>query len=334
MAELPREFDYLQGTVILFARDGTPIDCNPATEKLVGYDRGRLDSVSLTDLVDPRGNMTHSGLRDRIAEAADGEATSFEWRIQRANGEPRWVEVAVDAIALDDGQYVLAEFRDLTAYKAQGLRLQLLYRVLRHNLRNDMSVIQGYAEHLEAAIEANDLERQIEIIRKTASSVGELSESVGNLERLVEKDATERTRESIADVVRTVVSDVRPEYPESVIEVDTAETTFVSVDRGFYLALEHAITNAVEHNDSNTPTVTIRTEATEQEVLLRITDNGPGIPDIEIDALHGETTQVEHGEGLGLSIIKWCTQSLGGEVKVETIPEEGSTLTIRLPRVR
>ena len=72
------------------------------------------------------------------------------------------MQVTLSSTSLDGNQYVLGEFQDLTAYKARWQRLQLLYRVLRHNLRNEMTVIQGYADELQKAVEDVVLEfRQV-----------------------------------------------------------------------------------------------------------------------------------------------------------------------------
>jgi len=163
--------------------------------------------------------------------------------------------------------------------------------------------------------------------------VGELSETVSDLERLVEKDATERERMHAATVVQTVVSEVEERHPDAQMQITIEAEATVSADEGFVLALDHALTNAIEHNENAVPEVGTIVDATDREAIIEISDNGPGIPEIEIDALDTEVTALEHGSGLGLSIIKWCTRSLGGSVDVTATGEGGSTLTIRLPRL-
>lgn len=332
---LPAAFERLAHAVVLFSDDGTPKECNPATEQLLGYSREEFLRTSLTDLITPRADIDQGQVSDYINSAAGGEQQTFEWQIQRANGEPRWVQITLSSTSLDGNQYVLGEFQDLTAYKARGQRLQLLYRVLRHNLRNEMTVIQGYADELQEAVEDDDVERQAEIIKRTAMDIGKLSDSVADLERLVEKDATERRRMNVAEIVRTVVAEIENEYPGATIEVDISdEETYVSADEGFRLTLEHGIANAIEHNDTDTPRVTIRQETSGRDAVIRVADNGPGIPEMEISALENEATPVQHGSGMGLSIIQWCTRSLGGDINIDTDEDTGSTLSIQLPLLR
>ncbi len=330
----PTVFGKLEAAVLLFSEDGAPRECNPATEQLLGYSQTELSHTSLADLIAPQAEVGEAQVYDYINSAASGETQTFEWKIQRANGEPRWVQVTLSSISLDGGQYVLGEFQDLTAHKARGRRLQLLYRVLRHNLRNDMNVILGYADDLQEAVEDADIERQLDIVKRTAQKVGGLSDSVADLERLIEKDASERHRMNVVEIVRTVVAEVEDKSPETSIEVSSEmEETYVSVDEGFKIALEHVIVNGIEHNDTDDPHVTISQDVSDHGVVIRVADNGPGIPEMEINALENGPTPLEHGSGLGLSIIQWCTRSLGGDIDIDTHEDTGTTVSIHLPRL-
>lgn len=333
--KLPPALDELNGSVVLFAGDTTPADCNSAAEEFIGYSREAFVDLSLSDLIAPHSDLTLDEVSEYITDAADGSTHSFDWQIQRGNGEPRWIELSLSPLTLEDTQYVLGECRDLTSYKARGQRIQLLYRVLRHNLRNEMNVILGHAEDLERAIAEDNLEEQAEIIKQTADDVASLSTTVGDLERLVENDATEREPVNVVEMTRKVAAELQDEYPEGTIKVDyreEMEEVVVSADEGLRLALEHALTNAIEHNDDASPSVTVNLETTPREAHIQIRDNGPGIPEIEIKSIQNDTTKVEHGGGLGLAIIQWCTRSLGGNFTI-TADGDGTTLSIQLPRL-
>jgi len=332
--KLPTVFEELEQAVILFSEEGIPRECNTATETLLGYSQSEVRQASLANLIAPRADLDEVQVQQYINSVTDGDSKTFEWQIQRSNGEPRWTEMTVNPIRLDGTRYVLGEIRDLTAYKARGRRLQLLYRILRHNLRNEMNIIRGYADKLATAIEDDDIEQQIKIIKDASKNVEDLSESVGDLERIIEQDATERRRMNVAEVVQTIVTELQEEHPGATIEVAVEEETVVSADEGFRLALEHAISNAIEHNDADDPKITITHDATDREAIISVSDNGPGIPEMEVTALETGPTDLEHGSGLGLSMIKWCTHSLGGDINIETTPDEGSTLTVQIPRLR
>jgi signal transduction histidine kinase len=330
--ELPPAFTELEDAVTLFSRDGRPLDCHLATRELIGYSRAEFLEASLAELIVPQADLAADDVQTHIRTAAEEGCASVECRCSgptASHGGSR----RRTPITLDDTQRVMGELQDLTAYKARGCRLQLLYRVLRHNLRNEMSAIQAHATRLEDAIESDNLEHQAEIIRETAAEVGELSEIVADLERLVERDATERERANVAAVIRRGASRIQRDHPDTDVRIAVETDVGVSADEGFVLALDHALTKAVEHNDTAEPELTVTVNATDREAVIRIADNGPGIPEMEIEALATEPTSLEHGSGLGLSIIRWCTQSLGGTVDIRTSAGEGSTLTIRLPRL-
>ncbi|UIO99561.1 PAS domain-containing sensor histidine kinase [Halobaculum sp. CBA1158] len=332
---LPPAFEDLEESVLLFDADGSPFDQNAAAERFLGYSTEDIGDYTLETLVSGEANSSAAEVRRQLERAADGESVSFEWQIRRANGEHRWVLAMLSPSELSGGG-VLAEIRDLTRYKAQDRRLQLLYRVLRHNLRNDMNVIRGHASNLERAIESDDHERQIEVIRRTAERVGGFSESVENLERLVEQDATERYRTNAAELLMDVTEEISEEYPDASIETELEDGIPVSVDEGFRLALEHTLSNALEHNDADDPVVRViaTTDHSGSYVIVRVVDNGPGIPEVELRALEGQNSDVEHGQGLGLWLIKQCTESLGGSVSFEENDPTGTAVVLKIPRIR
>jgi len=308
------------------------MDCNAATEALLGYEQDAFGDATLSDLVAPRADRSAEEVRDVFADV-DEDSEAFEWLIQRSNGEPRWVRVTVREVGTDGDEHVRAEFRDLTRYKAQERRLQLLYRVLRHNLRNEMNVIHGRAEQLEAAIESDDIQRQIEVIKDTAKDVGELSETVTEFQRLIDGDDLDRRPVDVAELLRDTAETFVAEYPSASVETDIDRAARVSADDGLGVALDQAVRNAIEHHDGDEPQVTLGLSTTDEEVVVEIADKGPGIPEIELEILDGTATMVEHGDGLGLPVIRWCVRSLGGELAIETDPDRGSVVSIYLPKL-
>jgi signal transduction histidine kinase len=69
------------------------------------------------------------------------------------------------------------------------------------------------------------------------------------------------------------------------------------------------------------------------EVVLRVRDDGAGIPQAELDRIfdHFYTTKPT-GTGLGLSIVKRLVSDFEGRIRVESRPGEGTVFEVRLPR--
>jgi len=104
----------------------------------------------------------------------------------------------------------------------------------------------------------------------------------------------------------------------------------------FQVVLRELITNAVEHNDQETPkveiTVTETTKPNELGAKIEVADNGPRLPRGEWEIINsGEETQLEHTIGVGLWIVYWSVTVLGGRVTLSANEPRGNVLTVELP---
>ena len=203
----------------------------------------------------------------------------------------------------------------------------VLNRVLRHNIRNDMSVIRGFTQMM--ADELHDCSYGETTLSKIDDLI-ELAEKARQLDRIVatdfEHESTELT-EWIEDIVATVTQD----HPSASITLEYDEAVTAAVLPSFEQALTELIDNAVKHS-GDTPTVTISVEPVPNVVEIQIADNGPGLADYEADVLQtGTETPLTHGSGLGLWLSHWIVTSHGGSIDA-TVTEDGTTMTIAVPR--
>ncbi len=336
-ARLPLLFDDLNVGIILYhPSTGNILDVNERLERLYGYSADELRTMEVGDYTTSSTDVSQDGVARRVRAAADGESQSVEWQIQRSNGEFRWISATFTATTVGGTKRVVAEINDITEYKAREHLLQLLTRVVRHNLRNEMSVLIGYAERLKNAIEDDRLEEEIETILDVATEVGNLSDSIDEIEQITNPDVTRRSPKNLRDVIRNRLEMLRSHYPECELSVGESTDVWVTADKGLDYAIDHAIRNAVEHNDHETPAVTVAIgEDAEKEMgTVRIIDNGPPIPDMEIDALDDrtETSSTYHGSGVGLWVMKWCVDSLGGDLTFEENSPRGNVVCLSLPK--
>ncbi|MCU4975993.1 PAS domain-containing sensor histidine kinase [Halobacteria archaeon AArc-m2/3/4] len=337
--QLPIVFDDLNvGITLHHPSTGEILDVNEQLERLYGYSSAEIRSMKVEDYTASSMKYTQEEAVDRIRAAAAGEPQSFEWQIERANGELRWVSVNLTATTISGVQSVCAEITDITEYKTRELLLQLLTRVVRHNLRNDMSVLIGYAERLKNAIEDDRLEEEIETILDVATEVGNLSDSINEIEQITNPSATRRSPKNLRDVIQDRIEMHRSKYPECELSIEDTTDVWVTAGEGLHYAIDHAIRNAVEHNDHDRPMVTVTVDETvEHEIgTIRIIDNGPSIPDMEIDALNvgTETSSTYHGSGVGLWVMKWCVDSLGGDLTFEENSPRGNIVSLSFPQTR
>ena len=88
--------------------------------------------------------------------------------------------------------------------------------------------------------------------------------------------------------------------------------------------------NAAEHAGPH-PTVEVTVTTTDQQTVITITDDGPGLPEDERQVLaDGKEEPLVHGQGLGLYLAYWIITNLDGVVEVPK-SQTGTPIAVRLP---
>jgi len=332
---LPSEYERLHvGVTLHDPATGSILDANERFESLLGYDVDTLRELP----VESYSANTYADVcerflpRFRAAEA--GEPQEFDWRVKRNDGTLIWVQVHLSAIGTGGQSAVLAEFRDITEYTTTNRRVGLLSRIMRHNLRNDLTVIMGRAQQIDAVADSAPVHQHTEKIRKTAIRVDRMTESVREIERATTRTPGQASPRSAAAVVTEAVRDLRRAYSAADIAVEERTEMWFRVDSAFTQAFVHAVENAIVHADDDAPpvTVTIDESPNTGRVEVRIVDTCPAIPPVEIDALDSprENTSTRHGTGVGLFVMKWSIESLGGEIAFER-SDDGNEVVFLLP---
>jgi signal transduction histidine kinase len=162
-----------------------------------------------------------------------------------------------------------------------------------------------------------------------------MAASVEEIEQAVADTDTQRVRRHATSAVREGVDEIVTDYPTAGITIDEREKMGIHVDDAFTHAVTHAVENAIVHSTESEPVVevSIGPSPNTGRVEIRIKDTNPPIPDDELTALFTptDTTNTSHGSGVGLFVMKWCIESLGGEMKVERRHPQGNTIYFYLP---
>jgi signal transduction histidine kinase len=204
-------------------------------------------------------------------------------------------------------------------------QLQVLSRVFRHNIRNDLNVIRGYADLLADRVEDERSRDCLETIRETTDDVVEISEKL----RVIE-EASADPPEGRIDLVATV-RDAAAEVdgPDVRVTIESPAEAWIRADRSVEYPVREVFENAVTHNDGSTRRVDARVEEDGATTRLEVTDNGPGIPADERAVLRAEReTPLSHASSIGLWLVKWMCETQGGTVGFET-SDDGTTVRLR-----
>jgi len=208
-------------------------------------------------------------------------------------------------------------------------RLEVLNRVLRHNLQNDMSVILTYAEMIPTFDDQSRLEEAAQKIQEMGNGLISHGKKARQVETAMESAEKGTTRVEVVPLVEEIVGDYRGEFEDVDFDLELPAAAAADVISSFEFAIENLVENAAEHNDAADPFVSVSVEQSGERLLVHVVDNGPGIPSHEYEVLtQGEETALEHGSGVGLWLAYWVVDKSGGELRFEERDVGGTRATI------
>ncbi len=305
-------FDHLDNGVVVIDKGGRIVRSNSAARTYLGIDE--MAGGAVDALLD---KMELSSLADLPAR--------FQLQGQTYRATKSYIRNWQDEII---GQTVVIQ--DVTTVVRRQQRLQVLNRILRHNVRNEMTVVYGQTTLLQEG-DPDDLNTIGKKIEEKANNLLTISEKAIELNKIFDSSRTVE-RVDLDTLVDQIVSQITAEYPNATIRTNTAVGEIETDSRILSLVLEEVITNSVEHS-GDTPEVTIDAKHRTDHLELVITDDGPGIPQSEIDPIiTGEETNLEHTSSIGIWLVYWGTELLSGDVEFVT-SGDGTTVRLILPEM-
>jgi len=212
-----------------------------------------------------------------------------------------------------------------------------LARQVNHDIKNGLVPIRNVLRHLDEVAPTPETLATVYAERRATleSSVGYLDTLARNYARLT--PATGREPCDVDAVVQEVVRAVPPGRA-TVRAAPSAGIGPVPGDRvALRRILENLVGNAVDSVAGTGGAVEVSTEAGRRDggapvVRITIADSGPGMSRAELDrAFDDFYTTKAGGTGLGLSIVRRLVLDLGGALRVDTRPGEGTRVTVELP---
>lgn len=314
-------FDNMDEAVFITDRGNRILDCNRTATELFRPTREQLLGTSVAEIL---GHKTDWSRRKPVELNTMNGYRTFDISRSPLRGEH---ETPVG------WAYLL---RDVTEQQTHEQRVDVLNRVLRHNLRNDLDAISGFAETLEHDWDGESVD-EIQLtsrIQTTARALASLGETAEKSEKLLSRDQLEPRPVDVVTLVDSLFEEYRTRYPGVTLAADTVGGSEIRTDETILKAVfEEVLENALEHNDSESPTVTVNvTRPADAHVRIEIRDDGPGIPAQERDVLlEGEESPLRHGSGLGLWLVHWSVLRLGGELRLEENDPRGTVVSLVIP---
>lgn len=285
--------------------------------------------------------LAHQQLVDLVDRVRhDGEPITEQFTLQRGPFGDTSLHLSV-RVARIGARHVLLIAHDQT----EALRLEEVRRDfvanISHELKTPIGAVGLLAEALLSA--SDDAERVREFadrLRAESQRLGRLTQEIIELSRLQAADMVEKAELlEVDELVAAAIDQSRVAAEAHGIRLVSGGTEGLRVfgdESMLVMAIQNLIANAIQYSPAGSR-VGIGVSAADDIVEIAVTDQGVGIPEDELDRVferffRTDPARSRHtgGSGLGLSIVKHVVQNHGGDVRVWSRPEHGSTFTIRL----
>lgn len=210
--------------------------------------------------------------------------------------------------------------------------LEFVNYMLRHDVLNGTQTIQGYITLLDERLDTDEeMEGYIANIEAGSDRITDLVQDVRVLMDTV-SEGTRQTEVDISALVEDEVAHARDRFPEAVFETDIQPGVKALANGTFRAVVANLLQNAVEHNDTEEPTVSVSITSGTETVSIRVADDGPGFPEgVEIDAYQEDGRgQTDRGVGIGLYLVEVIVDAVDGSVAVTDNEPRGAVVTIEL----
>jgi len=207
---------------------------------------------------------------------------------------------------------------------------QVIARILRHNVRNKLTPILGYANTI--AEEAEDPISQY--AQKIGQNSKELERTTVHAREMREivRGRDQMTTVSLGTTVRSAATSIEEKFPDCELITRIEGAVEVTAHPELGTAIRHLVRNGFEHNDSDTSRVEVIVEQGPDGPTVEISDNGSGIDPFEVEIIeeHGESA-LKHGSGVGLWIVDRVIEYSGAAIEFETTDGTTASITFGTP---
>lgn len=277
-----------------------------------------------------------------VARALQDGELSLECR--REDGADMLLEMSSVNTGGQPGRILIVTIKDISDVK-QALRTRAeMLDFLSHDLRSPMISLLALAETMRQSPEGEALKGFLDDIDRYAGKNLNIAEQFLQLARVEALDRIEMDALDMLPVVESAIDQVRPQAQAARMALrfhyDPRANVWVSGNHELLERLMvNLLTNAIKYSHADT-SVDVSLFVEDGWVCCEVRDRGQGIaPELIDQIFDGHTRSKAHatgkirGAGLGLRFVRLVSERHGGEVRVESRPDEGSRFTLRLPQL-
>jgi len=342
----------VQDAIVLTSPGGEILYASPAVSQL-GFTPGELVGKNWGDLVHPEDQGVLEEFYRASVEGKQGRAPEYRLRGKEQTHwvSHTWAPVVMDGVvkqmvsAVSDITWrkraERALMESLEKLEAANRDLNDFTHIVSHDLKAPLMTIESFSEFLleDYYDRLDETGREyLESIVKATTNMRKLIDDLLTLSRIGRVD----TAESQVDVGE-LLEEVKGEL-QAQIEMKNAVVTGRNLPtmwtQGTWMKqlLLNLVSNGLKFNENQPPRVEVSCHETREGYVFRVSDNGIGIPEDQLQHLFKLFHRLDNargypGTGAGLSICKKIVESLGGDIWAESRLGYGTTFTFTLPRL-
>ena len=320
--------EQLEQDALLLAPGDVPIFATSGLENLNVMKDGRLLSPELLAIIRVvrRTGITQSG-KIEVPRGPIGEGLR---------------ELTVKVISLKKELQILVLLSDESeAERVHEVRRDFVANIS-HELKTPIGALSLLSEAvLSAKHEPDAVEKFASRMQQEAKRLTDLVQEIINLSRLQDSDPLQVAEPLLlSDLIAEAVDQCQTTSAARGIGLTVSDQVNVTVfgDRDqLSMAIHNLVENAINYSPENT-NVSISTSLEDEIVTISVADQGIGIPEADLERIFERFYRVDParsretgGTGLGLSIVKHVAAKHGGEIRVWSSQNVGSTFALRLP---
>jgi len=321
-------FDNIHDGVIILDHENKILLVNPSMCRSFGLNEKQSIGKSVMDV------MTHPDIRSLLTRNDSNDPLQYhevsfpDGRV--CNAQITMIQDVGSALTMQDITYLK---------EIDRLRSEFVHTVS-HDLRSPLTSVIGYSELVERAGPLNDNQR--EFLHRIQDSVQHITALINDLLDLGSIEAgfdTRREFVQLEGILRYTLDMLQGQIKSKHLKVQTEIAPSMPALRANPIrlrqVLDNVVGNAIKYSNANGNVyVSIKPEG--EQVILQVTDEGPGIPSSEISHIfdkfyRGTNISNVEGSGLGLAIVKTIVENHQGRIWVESTMGKGSSFFIVLP---
>jgi two-component system, OmpR family, phosphate regulon sensor histidine kinase PhoR len=309
---------------------------NPRLRELFGF-RGNAVGRPHWEVV------RRAELQEAITKAT-ALAEPIAGEIRTEGPDPRYLQLhAVRFPASGPLLGVVSVLHDVTEIRRlEGMRRDFVANVS-HELKTPLTAIRGFAETLRGGdVPPAQQAAYLDVILRHAERLAQLIDDILELSRIEGRQQPLTPSEvDVARVATVLLRDMQPQLEARQIRAELlagARGVAFADRRAVEQILSNLLDNAIKYTEEGGH-IEVRVSEVGSQVRLDVQDDGIGIPPADLPRVFERFYRVDKarsrdlgGTGLGLAIVKHLAQAQGGEVSARSVPDQGSTFSVVLPR--